>query len=220
MKSLHIPFLDGHLPVHTDLYNKHANALLYLKWALHRTLEISTRQSWGRIWTSTWSPSFCKVCLNFQGPFSVPRLPPLCWHCPHPPLPCSLPQQEEGGSGTLTLSFPSASIVGIFQRGFLDTPVVCSTSLTKTYKPVLLERAKQANLSVQLNWAVCFQPRKRCQPDWRNHLPDRHLKRNRVNPLNETFSAAAGQKIYPVPMALAVPLWVCVRNGGYDLFLL
>ena len=44
MKSHHVPFLDGHLPVHTDLYNKHTNVRLYLKWALRRTLEISARQ--------------------------------------------------------------------------------------------------------------------------------------------------------------------------------
>lgn len=44
MKSHHVPFLDGHLPVCADLNGKHANSHLYLKRTHSRTLEISGRQ--------------------------------------------------------------------------------------------------------------------------------------------------------------------------------
>lgn len=41
-----------------------------------------------------------------------------------------------------------------------------------------------------------------------------------MNLLNETFSAATGQKFHLIPTVLAVPFRVCLRNDGSDLFLL
>lgn len=184
MKSHHVPFLDGHFPVCTGLYNKHANACLYLKRALCRTLGISDRQTSGteQGWAHK-NPNFCRLPKP-QGLVPIPRFSPTF---PFPAFPgdklCPGCLSEEGPPAHSLLT-PQCVSHWDFPESFFRPTCCLFGELHWTYKPVLLEKGTQASLSTWSHWAVCLLSAEEKMPAWRNNLPEWHLKRNWVNPLN------------------------------------